>query len=210
MPELIRFVNPSFRSLIWHITESVDLLLERIPLSENEYDFFSKLKTEQRKKQWLSYRSALMSLNDDVHIPIGYTEIGKPILSDFSAQISVSHSGSYAQAIISDRIRVGVDIEVVSETAHRVRHKFMSHDEIEYADSVAAKRISLFTWCAKEAMYKAMGMEGVIFAHDMKLFDFNFEEMTAKGIFDFKEIKTPFDFIFFQQDDFISAMCCEK
>lgn len=210
MPELIRFVNPHFRSIIWHITETVDCLLARIPLSQKEFAYYAKLKSEQRRKQWLAYRSALMLLNDEVHIPIDYTDIGKPMLSDLSSQISVSHSGCYAQAIISDIKRVGVDVEVISETAYRVRHKFMSHEELEYAETVDSKQISLFTWCAKEAMYKAMGLEGVIFAQNMKLFDFNIPDLSAKGVSQFDGTNTFFDIRFFQHEKFVSAMCCEN
>lgn len=209
MPELLRFFNPHFRSIIWHITESVDGLLERIPLSQKEFAYYAELKSEQRKKQWLAYRCALMLLNEEVHIPIDYTDIGKPMLSDLSSQISVSHSGSYAQAIISNVNRVGVDIEVISETAYRVRHKFMNHEELEYAESVDPKQISLYIWCAKEAMYKAMGEEGVIFAQDMKLFDFNIQDLSAKGFFFSEGTETLFDFRFFQHEEFVSAMCCE-
>ena len=207
MPELIRFSQPQFKSLIWEINETSEQLFQEIQLSKSEIEMYQHLKTETRRRQWLAYRMALVALNNGVHYPISYDEFGKPYYENGRAQISVSHSGGFAQAIISENISVGVDVEVLSETAYRVQKKFMSTDEIAFANSVDAKRISLYAWCAKEAIYKAMGQQGVIFANDILLSDFNLVEKRAKGLFCFNKIEACFELHFQEQSGFVSAMC---
>lgn len=209
MPEFINIQKSDFNSVIWQISESVEMLQAVIPLSGYELDYLGSLKSELRKKQWLSYRNALMSIHGNTHIPIEYLSNGKPFLTDQSNHISVSHSGNYSQAISSAEKRVGVDIEVFSDKAFRVRHKFMSKLEIENAENRLPEKTAIYTWCAKEAMYKSMGIEGVIFAEDMTLFDLNFHSFTAKGKFLIKQSTVNFDIFFIEHSDFVSAMCCE-
>lgn len=208
MPELIRFSESNFDSIIWNITESVSQLLDMVSLAELEFQSFNLFKSEQRQRQWLAYRCALMTLNGGVHRPIIYDSVGKPFIENADFYISVSHSGNFAMAIKSNR-RCGVDVEHQFDKAHRVRAKFMSKPEMAFADSTYPELISQITWSAKEAMYKAMGIEGVIFAHDMNLFDFDFERGTAKGQFCFKNEVADFQIKFNQYLEFLAANCWE-
>jgi len=208
MPELIRFSDTHCDSIIWEITESVSQLLEMVPLSEPELRSFELFKSEQRQRQWLAYRCALMALNGGTHQPVIYDSVGKPFIENSDFHISVSHSGNFAMAIKSNR-RCGVDIEHQSDKAHRVRAKFMSTLEMAFADSTHPELVSQFTWSAKEAMYKAMGKEGVIFAHDMSLSDFDFEKCTAKGRFCFENETADFQIQCYQHSEFVAARCWE-
>ena len=208
MPKLYQFTKVPYDSIIWKITESVSQLLELVSLSAEEITFFSTLKSNQRKLQWLSYRCALKEINEGIHLPISYNSIGKPIIENTNFHISVAHSGNYSIAIKSHK-RCGVDIEKKSNKAHTVRNKFMSNSEINFADLHNPELISLFTWCAKEAMYKAMGLEGVIFATVMEVLDFDFDKLTAKGLFSFDSNNAEFEISFFQQPEFVSAICWE-
>jgi phosphopantetheinyl transferase len=179
-----------------------------ISLSAEEISFFSTLKSNQRQLQWLSYRCALKEINEGIHLPVSYNLIGKPIIENVDFYISVAHSGNYSIAIKSHK-RCGVDIEKNSNKAHTVRNKFMSNSEINFADNHNPELISLFTWCAKEAMYKAMGLEGVIFANDMAVLDFDFDNLTAKGLFSFDSNNAEFELLFYQHPDFVSVICWE-
>ncbi len=209
MPELIRFIKPQFQSIVWEINETIDELYLKIILSEKELSYYQILKTENRRKQWLAYRIALLGLNDFCHYSIDYNEIGKPFFIDRSTHMSVSHSGRYAQAIVSEKNRVGVDVEVVSETAFKVRHKFMSESELILIDKIDPNHYALFVWCGKEAIYKAMGKLGVIFAEDIQMFDFDFQLMNASALFFYNNKTVRFKVFFYQNHDFVSAMCYE-
>ncbi len=208
MPELIRFSETHCDSIIWEITESVTRLMGMVPLTEEELHRFELFKSEQRQCQWLAYRCALMALNGGIHQPVLYDTVGKPFVENADFHISVSHSGSYAMAIKSLQ-RCGVDIEHQSEKAHRVRNKFMSEMEMAFADLNHPELISRVTWSAKEAMYKAMGREGVIFAHDMRLSDFDFEQCTVKGRFCFDGETADFQIRYCQHPEFMAARCWE-
>ncbi len=208
MPKLIRFSETHCESIVWKITESVSQLLEMVPLSEAELRCFELFKSEQRQRQWLAYRCALMELTDGIHYPVIYNSVGKPFIENSDFHISVSHSGNFAMAIKSNK-RCGVDIEHKSDKAHRVRAKFMSPLEMAFADTVDSELISRFTWSAKEAMYKAMGVEGVIFAEEMDLSGFDFEKLTAKGRFCFENEIADFQIHFYLHPEFVAARCWE-
>lgn len=209
MPNLILYSETHYESIVWEITESVLQLLNMVPLSSAEVLFFEALKSEQRQRQWLAYRCALIEINGGNHHPVFYDAVGKPYTQNANFYISVSHTGNYAMAIKSKK-RCGVDIELQSEKAHRVRKKFMSSAEMLFADSFEPVLVSLYTWCAKEAMYKAMGTEGVIFAEEMSLSNFDFEKLTAKGHFYFQNHATIFEIQFYKHPEFVAAICWES
>lgn len=207
MPELLNIHHSNFKSIIWEISEPLDTLFNSIHLSNFEVEYYHHLKTDFRKKQWLAYRLALMYLHDKTHLPIDYQPNGKPFLIDHSFFISVSHSGNFAQAISSKDKKVGVDIEVNSDKAYRVRNKFMSLSEMQDTAGVIPEKWALYHWCAKEAMYKAMGLDGVLFASQMSVANFDVLKLTAKGTYNYKNNLVYFDLVFLNHQDFTSVMC---
>ena len=76
--------------------------------------------------------------------------------------ISLSHSGEYAAAIVSDRGTVGIDIEKRGPRILRVAERFMTPGELENARGEYFQDKLYIHWCTKEAVYKMLGDPGSI------------------------------------------------
>ncbi len=160
---------------IWEILESSQELFSLSNLNEKEQDFYRSLKSDLRKKHWLSYRLLLPLLAPDLqNRSIEYDECGKPFLSDNRYQISVSHSGKFAALILSDNSFVGIDIELMQHKIMKLTKKFLSPQELQY-DFGAQEKESLYViWCAKESLYKMHGKRDLSFKQHIIIDPFSF------------------------------------
>lgn len=88
---------------------------------------------------------------------IGYEEGGRPYLPDYpNTSISISHTGNFACLLLSRHYKkVGVDIEK-NNTAKvlRVRHKFMTEEEVALHPTADEGTDALIAWTTKEALFK--------------------------------------------------------
>ena len=146
---------------VWQLTETVDELQALLPFTDAYHNEFALLKSDKRKKEFLAVRILLQHLLPDAP-SMEYHATGKPYLTDFSYFISVSHTQGYAAVCISLHEEVGVDIERKSEKIHRVKHKFLHADEVDYANE--HPNFVLLAWGVKEAVYKKIGETVVDFS----------------------------------------------
>lgn len=102
--------------------------------------------------------------------------VGEPIF-----QISISHTADLLAFSYSHVRRCGVDIELVSRRTEHLSRKFATARELEVATQVFRDNPSLLIWCAKEALYKYMGQEGVDFLKDMELLSATSATLEARG-----------------------------
>ena len=90
------------------------------------------------------------------------TERGKPHLSNHpQVYFNVSHSGRYLAIAVSDRYRVGVDIEYLGEKhlTNELPISMLAMAEQHYCQNAADISNAFFTvWTAKEAWVKALGI----------------------------------------------------
>jgi phosphopantetheinyl transferase len=86
-----------------------------------------------------------------------YNTHGKPFLREQRIHISLSHSGEFAAAIVSDHSPVGIDIEKEGPRILRVAERFMTPGELENARGEHFREKLYIHWCAKEAVYKMLG-----------------------------------------------------
>jgi phosphopantetheinyl transferase len=110
----------------------------------------------------------------------------KPFLEDEAYHFSISHCSDYAAAIVSSNNRVGVDIEVVTVKAVRIRHKFASntewqlvqdawssHSQKEAAemagDNSMEALVATLIWSCKEAVFKWYGAGEVDFKEHIQI-----------------------------------------
>ena len=85
-------------------------------------------------------------------------ERGKPYIEGLSANISISHSGSYALAAASN-LPVGADIERIRPIKKNVAAHFLSGGELEYVfyDEALYENRLIKLWTMKEAFGKMTG-----------------------------------------------------
>jgi len=161
---------------VWEINETVDQLLKGVNLSEQEMKHYSYLRSDTRRKQWLSYRLVIPHLVSIGEIGgIEYDEHGKPYLNSGIKHISVSHSGKFSALIASATHPVGVDIEQVSPKIHKIAHKFLNKNELKIVFSKNALEGLFVLWAAKEALFKLFGNRNLNFKESITIHPFEFE-----------------------------------
>ena len=118
-----------------------------------------------RKDQLVAFTSELIKyyylakilnkIYSNLHIE--YTHYGKPFISNSNIDFNISHSGEYIILVISDRYRVGVDLEMRTpdiDASELGKVVFSDHEQ-----NIVASNIDKFLiiWTKKEALIKAHG-----------------------------------------------------
>lgn len=161
-------INEHTRLGIWRIEEPESFFLERVPLKKDVSHPYKRL-------QHLAGRYLLPALYEDFPLSeILVADTRKPFLESEQYHFSISHCGNFAAAIISDRYRVGVDVEFVTPRLRRISEKFLHSDEAAFLqvwEDLPQMHLELTTllWSAKEAIYKWYGLGLVDFKEHMRL-----------------------------------------
>lgn len=158
-------INEATKIGVWHITEGENFFLNVVPLQRT-------ITHPQKRLQHLAGRYLLRHLFPE--FPLELIEIAgtrKPFLPGEPFHFSVSHCGDYAAAIVSTENRVGVDIEVPHPKIERVKHKFLSENEMALLSSAGADKRQLLTmaWSVKEAVFKWYGEGEMDFIRHMEI-----------------------------------------
>jgi len=127
------------------------------------------MKNPSRKKQWLANMNLLAALTEKSSAGITWQKSGKPVFQNKHGYLSLSHSGDYATAIVSDTYPVGIDIEKISDRILRVKEQFLSLQEIEAIGSQYQKELFYLCWCAKESVYKLLDNRKIDFRTHMSI-----------------------------------------
>jgi phosphopantetheinyl transferase (holo-ACP synthase) len=92
---------------------------------------------------------------------ISYDDKGKPYLANDTRHISITHSHNKLAIIVNENESTGIDIELIRDKVLKIRHKFLSTEELLDAKDDAEKL--LIYWAAKETLYKIYGLKEVDF-----------------------------------------------
>ena len=120
----------------------------------------------------------LQHLLNKQDIIINYTDSGKPILADRTEHISISHSHAFLTVSINLQQNIGVDVELIRDKIHLVKHKFLSAEEDKAANNNTEHLIRY--WSAKEVLYKLHGLKGLDFIENLKVQDFENNKIIGK------------------------------
>ena len=142
---------PNTRILIWQITETIDILLSKIQLDNSSQQILNLKKKEIHKKQFLAIRNILELMSSEKYL-VSYSELGKPYLNS-KKNISVTHSGSYAALIVSDK-QVGIDLEEFGEKIKKIEKKFLDV-ELNYPIDLSTSNLLVY-WNIKESIFKSL------------------------------------------------------
>jgi phosphopantetheinyl transferase len=162
-------IDETTRLAVWKIEEPEDFFLSKVPVQR-------EITHPHKRLQHLAGRYLLRFLYPDFpHHEIEVAGTRKPFLPNDQYHFSISHCSDYAAAIVSTRERVGIDVEIVTERMHKIKHKFLHRDELRFINAQpASQQQDLLTllWSAKEAMYKWYGLGEVDFSEMMRTFPF--------------------------------------
>lgn len=160
---------------VWHITEDEAFFRSRaVPQREVSHP--------HKRLQHLGGRYLLRHLVPDFPMElIRIADTRKPFLEDEAYHFSISHCSDFAAAIVSSSKRVGVDIEVITEKAVRIRKKFASEGEWALVleawqslngladDGLLAAPCATLIWSCKEAVFKWYGAGEVDFKEHIQV-----------------------------------------
>jgi phosphopantetheinyl transferase len=198
-------INDTTRLGIWKIEETEEFFLSNVPLQQEVTHPLKRL-------QHLAGRFLLQFLCPGFPYElIRIADTRKPYLPNEQYHFSISHCGDYAAAIVSNDQRVGVDIEITSKKAERIKNKFLTQNEQlifsltspSVADHVPQSALAVaqglskaqrdpvvsgpdlttLLWCAKESVYKWFGDGGVDFRKHIQLEGIDANDETIIGHF---------------------------
>jgi 4'-phosphopantetheinyl transferase len=158
---------------VWEVTEPLETLLDGLIMSDFDKKEFELISHPTRMFEWVGARKALQNLVHEfglVYRGIRKEANGKSYLVDNAAHISISHTKGFAAVMIHKNISVGIDIEQLKEKIEVIAHKFIATDEFSFIDKNMGKLT--IAWCAKEAVYKSIGVDGISFKDHIRLDDF--------------------------------------
>lgn len=159
--------------LIGIVDEDVDELKHQLK-NFNIYDAqYQEIHLLKRQKEFLATRILLNQLlKKDVQV--AYNKEGKPYIKNKNSQISITHSKNYMAVIADKNHKVGIDIELRTKKIINIAPKFLSDTEQrDFQDDISKIEIA---WCAKEALYKIIGIKAVDFAKSFEILPFVLNE----------------------------------
>lgn len=158
-------INDYTKLGVWHITEPATFFLEKVVLKNN-------ISHPHKQLQHLAGRYLIKELFPEFPIElIKIADTKKPFLADDRFHFSISHCGDFAAVMVSTKNRVGVDIEIPQDKIDRIKHKFLSEEELIQVQSLSPNPLHALTisWSIKEAMYKWYGAGKVDFKGNMQI-----------------------------------------
>ncbi len=189
MPLLYKSEKPLLG--IWKMDESLEemrtMLPERTWKELHEIDHAPHFSSESRWKEWMTSRLLLKALLGEV-VGITHDASGMPRLTSTTYHISISHTRGYAAVLLAEKNRTGIDIEYRSERVKKVRSRFLSPSEEAFITLSSETEQLLICWCAKETLYKIIGIEEVDFIEHIHVRPFRY--VAPQGTLSVFETKT--------------------
>ena len=160
---------------IWEIAETEPELRAKLQLNAAELSHLESIKVERKRLQWLASRCVVrFLLCTPEFISMNVTPSGQPLITSMQRNVSITHSGRFAGAMVSSEQAVGLDLEEVSDKVMAIRHKFINEQEEKFLDANDAMS-TLVAWSAKEALFKWYGKGEVDFRKHMTLHPFQLQ-----------------------------------
>lgn len=158
---------------VWQIEESEQELVPFV--TRDDLESVEAMRSSTKRVERLSWRALLRLVFPDVG-DVTYNTLGAPCVEGLF--LSVSHCCDYAVLVASSTIRCGIDVESVGRNFENVCSRYLSDKEgkaIGLIEVEGQDRTNLLcqAWCAKEAMYKYAGRDGLDFIENLQLTHLN-------------------------------------
>jgi phosphopantetheine--protein transferase-like protein len=162
---------------VWQVTETEEELLSITSVPTDELEEISLFRSENQRKQKLAVRALINELFEE-KMYLNHHDNGKPYLENCATNISITHTDNYVAIITHEEEEVGIDIESLERDFSAVEKKALSEDEIDDLEDNRIKKneqLAIY-WCAKEAIFKRMSQNRVVFAEQIEV-----EKFRPKG-----------------------------
>jgi phosphopantetheinyl transferase len=193
---------------IWKIEEQEETLLGFFNDKEEIIRQIASVTNPARRCEKLAVRALLNTLTGEEKT-IAYLPSGKPVLTDNSFNISISHTQVYAAVALHKNKTVGIDIEIINDRVTRIKSRFLNIKEREALDKSHEPVVSLLCWSAKETVYKMLCREGVDFAQEIFIEPFGINDASLIAFEKLKKRETKFVIDFAITDQYVLTWSCE-
>jgi 4'-phosphopantetheinyl transferase EntD len=159
-------------------------------LPPNDLTYLHSGQSKKRLDEQVSSRIAALECSKKLDISyqgIIKNEIGKPLLLDNTSFVSISHSTSFAGALVHKFKPCALDIEKIREKTLLVQSKYLL--EHQFCESIEAATLA---WAIKEVGYKMYPHKGISLIQDIDFIVHSNEGNTGFGDVIVKGIKHPF------------------
>ena len=168
MPLILNKYENTFRLALWSLTEDLNFFEAKAHLTNADKEAYSKIKSLSRKKEWLAVRVLLYEVLG-FWPQITYTETGKPLLQNHTRHLSVSHSKEMVGILLCTNPYAGIDIERTDRSIEKVSARFLSDNELDQLNKQPESFSRILYWCAKEAVFKAVGESNILFSKQIAI-----------------------------------------
>ena len=160
---------------VWQVTETEEELLNITSVPNDELEEISLFRNESQRKQKLAVRALINEMFEE-KMYLNHHDNGKPYLENCATNISITHTDRYVAVITHEEEEVGIDIESLERDFSAVEQKVLSEDEIDDLEDEKKNEQLAIYWCAKEAIFKRMSQNRVVFAEQIEV-----EKFRPKG-----------------------------
>lgn len=146
---------------IWKVTESEQELKGMTGI-----DLTNSYSLPRRRIERMVTRAILDRLN---HFePVNYHPNGRPYYYEGSPYISISHAAKLVVVGFSQKMSIGVDVELANRNFRIVADRYLTPKELEWINLDQQKSLAL-AWCIKESVYKLPWKEVKQFTTDINI-----------------------------------------
>ncbi|PID68907.1 MAG: 4-phosphopantetheinyl transferase [Flavobacteriales bacterium] len=199
--------DPFTKIFIWKIDEPFDELSKGIHLTKHCQNRVNNMKSDLHKRGFMSIRH-LLALAGYTDADLFYDNLGKPHLKN-GKFISISHSFIFTTIIISEKVRVGIDIERQRDKIIRIAHKFTTPDDYTHLNQFDLIRKLTVVWGAKESIYKIYEQEGLSFLEHIYVYDFELNDRTTTAKVSFNNKISQYSVHFLELEGFTCVYAFE-
>ena len=157
---------------VWQVTETEEELKNITSVPTDEMEEISLFRNESQRKQKLAVRALINEVFED-KMYLNHHDNGQPYLENCATNISITHTDKYVAIIIHDEEEVGIDVESLERDFSVVEQKALSEDEIDDLEKDKRNEQLAIYWCAKEALFKRMALNRVVYSEQIEVEKFN-------------------------------------
>ena len=157
---------------VWQVTETEEELKSITSVPTDEMEEISLFRSESQRKQKLAVRALINEVFED-KMYLNHHDNGQPYLENCATNISITHTENYVAIIIHDEEEVGIDVESLDRDFSVVEQKALSEDEIDDLEKDKRNEQLAIYWCAKEALFKRMALNRVVYSEQIEVEKFN-------------------------------------
>jgi len=151
---------------VWKMTSSLEDQIKNPLIKSAELISAKELKSQKRKKEFLSSRIALKKIFNK-ELVLKHHKSGKPFIEE-AKHLSISHSCDFL-AIAFGEENIGVDIEKPQDRMIKLMPKILSELEFMEFESEPSIDLACKFWGIKESILKYIGDKNINYKDDIKV-----------------------------------------